>query len=410
MKRTRGHARAVTQARVVSAIAAAMLLSACAPDVSGVAGSYAESVSGANAAMEDIVGVNTRARKRLDYRSIAMERSILRIAGACNEIFQMAAWTGGALVSTEGAPNEEERVAALAERHKRLTALAKDCAVEVGSADASGRAAEGDSDIVIPARLRDPIYLCGIDPSRLSVAQAGVTEPAGSGGSRLRIPPLPLDVAAQTRIAEALAAYAAALKEAAEARDLAALQSAAESLVASLTKLAALAGPFGVVAAPAVEAVGGAATALTGSLLRESRFRFIKKTVAAADGAVRDSAAIVCHGALLLSYEVVRAENFLLNDLVDEYNIARRRVATDFAGDREIVAMLEASDRALAALRGVGTHDVVTPFLGVAEAHGELRAALEDPKRDFKAAIKLMKSLVGQFQEIRKTTAALVQS
>ncbi len=394
----------------IPALAAVLVLSACAPDVSQVAGSYAESVSGANAAMEDIVAANTRARKRLDYRSIAMERPVLRIAGACDEIFQLAAWTGGALVSIEGAPNEEERKAALTERHKRLTSLAEDCAVEAGQAQPTGRAAEADSDIAIAARLRDPIYLCGIDPSRLTVTEAGVTEPAGSGGSRLRIPPLAQDVAAQTRIAEALAAYAAALKEAAEAKDLAELKSAADSVVESLEKLAALAGPFGVVAAPAVKAVGSAATTLADALLRESRFRFIKKTVAAADDAVRDSAAIVCHGALLLSYEVVRAEKFLLQDLIDEYNIARNSVAKNFAGDREIVALLEASDRALASLRGVGAHDTVTPFLGVAEAHGELRAALEDPKRDFKAAIKLMKKLVGQFKEIRKTTAALAQS
>ena len=410
MERARGRTRAVNQARVGPAIAAVLLLSACAPDVSKVAGSYSESVSSANAAMDDIVGANTRARKLQDYRSIATDRPELRIADACNDIFQLAAWTGGALVSVEGAPNEDERMAALAERQDRLSALAEDCAVEVGAAEAAGRAAEADSDIVIPARLRDPIYLCGIDPTRLTVSDAGVSELAGSGGSRRRIPPLPLDVTGQTRIAEALAAYAAALKEAAEAKDLDALQSAAESLVASLKTLAALAGPFGVVAAPAVEAVGRAANALTGALLREARFRFIKKTVAAADGAVRDSAAIVCHGAMLLSYEVVRAEHFLLNDLILEYNIVRAETAKTFAGDREVLALLEASDRALTALRGVGTHDVVTPFLGVAEAHGELKAALEDPKRDFKAAIKLMKKLVGQFQDIRRTTAALVQS
>ncbi len=397
----------------LSATTAALLLAACAPDLSQVTESYSDAVSGADAAITEVVAANTRARKRLDYQTIAIDRPLLRIEEACSEIFDLAAWSGGALASPNAAPSEEARQAALAQRQERLTQLAKDCAVVTTQQAAAGPAlfapmAPGTSGT--SAQLRDPFYLCGIDPSRLTLSQDGSSTPDQASTRPKRIPPLAPNTAAQAQLTAALEAYASALQEAAEAKDIEALESAATRVADSLSALAALAGPFGVIAEPAVKAVGTAAARLTGLIMREERFDFIKETVNATDGAVQDSVAVVCHGALLLSYEIVRSEGFLLNDMVNDYNIARGLTDASFAGDRLMMARLEAMDSAVLSLRQVAGRDSVAPILGVAESHNALKKAVNEPDPDFAAIVARLKTLIGELEQIRKIASTLAQS
>lgn len=394
--------------------AAAIMLAACAPDLSQVTESYSDAVSGADSAMTEVVAANTRARKRLDYQTIAIDRPLLRIEAACSEIFDLAAWSGGALASPNAAPTKEARQRALTERQDRLARLAEDCAVvTMEQAPAASPAlfapmAPGASGTA--AQLRDPFYLCGIDPTRLSLSQEGSTAPDQASTRPKRIPPTAPDTAAQAELTAALEAYANALQEAAEAKDIEALESAATRVADSLSELAALAGPFGVIAAPAVKAVGTAAARLSGLFLREERFDFIKETVNATDGAVQDSVAVICHGALLLSYEIVRSEGFLLNDMVNDYNIARGLTDASFAGDRQMMMRLDAMDGVVFSLRQVAGRDSVAPILGVAESHNALKQAVNDPDPDFAAIVARLKTLIGELEEIRKIAATLAQS
>ncbi|MDJ0945594.1 MAG: hypothetical protein QNJ30_19170 [Kiloniellales bacterium] len=386
--------------RTALAACLAVALGACAPDLSKVAGDYAEAVTGADEALTKVVDANTSVRKRRNYSLIADERPTLRTTAACGQIFDLAGGSGGAAPSSPGAADEEGRATALKERQKLLEKAAEDCAVETaeGAAAAAAPAAE--------RRLRDPLYLCGIDPAHLT----GLAEGGGLGnGKSGQIPPPPPRVEAQARVMPALAAYASALKEAAEAKDIEALEEAAQKVADAFGKLAAAAGPYGVAAAPVVTAVGNAAVTLTGAILREKRFRFIKKVVVETDPAVRDSAAIACHAALVLSFEIVRDARFRLGEAVEDYNLAKD-AKRSLEEDRKIFALLETMDSAVVVLREVGSANYVEPLLGVSAAHASLKSALEDPDHDFAATIKLLKKLAGQLEEIKKATEALAES
>jgi hypothetical protein len=383
------------------AACSALVLCGCAPDLAPIAGDYSHAVDSGEAALADTVRANIAARKMSDYQLIALDRPALRLTPACNEIFDMAA--SGGIVLSAGAPSEGDRQEALDARRKLLAAAAKDCAVTEGAPTA----VSDGSDDGQPDPGRDPFYLCGIDTSRLSIndSNAGAT---GVQGAAIRIPPLPPRVAAQADIMPALAAYANALKEAAEAKDIAELEAAAQRLVDSLTALAGLvAGPYGVVVAPAIQAVGTAATTLTGVFLREKRFRLIRDVVIATDPAVRDSAAIVCHSALVLSHEVVRFEMIRLNDLLATYNGLAIDSGSTLQEDRQIIGVVQDIDVAVVSVRDVSTADYAGAILGIAEAHASLKAAIENPEHDFTATKKLLEKLVVQFEEIQKATSAL---
>ena len=389
----------------------ALFLAACAPDVSKVAGEYSKAVDGAKTALNDVVIANRNARKALDYQSIALDRKTLGFTAECQQLFDLAAWTGGTLVVSDEPPNEEVRHEDLKSRRAIITRAAKECAVEVGSRVILRVSTESQ---LPEARLRDPLYLCGIDLSRLGgpdyekqLYNGDISMPGVKGGSTGRIPPQPLIVGAQAEIMPALAAYAKALKVAAEAKDIEELEAAATKVVDSFTALAALAGPYGAVVGPAVKAVGTAATTLTGVFLHEKRFRFIKEVVIATDSAVRDSAAISCHSAMMLSYEIVRAKMFQTIDALAEYNITGITSPKTFQADRELIAQLNSIDRAVVSAREVASADYISAMLGVSAAHRSLKDALENPKTDFKATIELLEKLIGQLEDVQKATSAL---
>ena len=198
------------QSRLVLAACSALALGACAPDLSKVTGDYAKAVDRGKTALGDVVKANANARKTLDYQTIALNRSFLKLTPECQDLFDLTAWSGGKPVVGAGAPDEEERKKDLKERRKRITRAAKDCAVVTGAP--SGTLVTAES--TLPgAKLRDPLYLCGIDLSRLGspenekqVANADVSTPGPRGGGPARIPPLPPSVAAQTEVMPALAA------------------------------------------------------------------------------------------------------------------------------------------------------------------------------------------------------------
>jgi hypothetical protein len=399
LKKT-GQRKAWVMRAIRVAACSALVLCGCAPDLAKIAGDYSHAVDSGEAALADTVRANIAARKMSDYQLIALDRPPLRFTSACNEILDLAA--SGGIVLSAGAPSEGDRQEALDARRKLLAAAAKECAVTEG---APTSISDGSDDRQ-PDPRRDPFYLCGIDTSRLSIndSNAGAT---GVQGARIRIPPLPPRVAAQADIMPALAAYANALKEAAEAKDIAELEAAAQRLVDSLTALAVQAGPYGVVAAPAVQAVGTAATTLTGVFLREKRFRLIKDVVIATDPAVRDSAAIVCHSALVLSYEIVRVGMIRLDDLLVTYNGLAIDSGSTLQEDRQIIGVVQDIDVAVVSVRDVSTADYAGAILGIAAAHTSLKAALENPEHDFTATKKLLEKLVVQFEEIQKATSAL---
>ena len=392
---------------LTASLLTASLLTACAPDLSKVAGDYSKAVDGANTALGDVVKANAAARTSLDYQTIALERQPLGLTPQCRQLFDLTAWSGGAPVVSDGAPNEDERRVAFKERRALVENAAKNCA-----AVALSQTGDGDPAVLrsIGPKLRDPFYLCGIDLGRLdrqAFDNSDVTAPGVTGGGPARIPPVAPKAAVQAQIMPALAAYAKALKAAAEAKDIEELESAANKLADSVGALAGLAGPYGVAAGPLVEAVGAAAASLTGLFLREKRFRFVKTVVVATDSAVHDSAAIACHGALLLSYGVVRAEAFHLDDLLAVYNGAAIDAADTLEADTALIAQLYGIDRAVVSARGAATADYVTVMLGIGAAHRSLKDAVEDPDTDFKATLKQLEDLIERAEDIQEATADL---
>jgi len=125
---------------------------------------------------------------------------------------------------------------------------------------------------------------------------------------------------------------------------------------------------------------------------------------------VRDSAAVVCHGTLLLSYEIVRAEKFRVDDLLARYNSVLRGSADSFEADVTIVNALQQVDDGIVSLRDVSTANYVGAILGIAAAHTALKDAVENPDPDFQAIFEQLETLVGQFEGIREATSALTSS
>jgi hypothetical protein len=284
-----------------------------------------------------------------------------------------------------------DREAAVRERSRLLDRAAADCFVFAD--DGSAERAEAPD---LPPTLTDPVFLCGVEADRLDPTGGAAARTVSDKPAR-RLPVPPPDDAAGTRLLPPLVAYVAALDAAAGAEDIAALEAAGRQVARSFGDLAGKAGPFGVVAGPAVTAVGNAATTLTGITLREKRFELVRTTVREANPHVTDVAAVACHGTVAASFPPIRQAYDRLRDAVVDYNVAR----TDTRGvpDTELAAQIEVVGARIAALRAAGRGDVVTPVRGIAEAHDALHRDLERGDRDFDRTVEVLRPLAEDLQK-----------
>jgi hypothetical protein len=376
------------------------LLAGCAAgiDISKPARKFDDAVSDGSAAVNALVRAERLSEKALVYARLLSAGSRVHLSPACESLDTLTGFSGARAPGSASG-----RAARLAERRRVVQKLARDCAVVQ-----SGQTAEMPTEV--PASfeptLTDPLFLCGIDTTRLDATRLALGERTDDGAEALHIPPVTSPYAAQAEIMPALAAYASALEEAVEAKDLDQLKAAGDKVAASLGALGSLAGPYGVAVAPAVTAVGRALNALSGIAFRQQRFGFVKEVVTASDGAVADSTAVVCHTAMNLSESVIDNEFRQLKRSVQSYNVQSRPFDT-FSKVASARQELGDIDAAISGFLTVATADYATAILGIAEAHADLKAAVAERNPDLEAVVSKSEDLVKQFQVLNKTVGKL---